>query len=75
MNWISIKKQKPEIIIEDGRVTGCSEPVLTVDLGSDEDPEVQRYCKGGRGDLTTEYWSGFASNATHWMPIPKLPKK
>ena len=75
MKWISIKKQKHEIIIEDGWVTGWSEPVLTVESGSDEDPEVQRYCKGGCGDLTTEYWSGFTSNATHWMPIPKLPNK
>ena len=74
MKWISVKKQKPEIIIEDGRVTGWSEPVLTKNAKSDDDPVVQRLCKGGRGDLTTEYWD-WGGLVTHWLPIPKLPKK
>jgi len=75
MEWISCKERMPEIIpFDKGGIVGASESVLTVDINSDEDPEVQYLRKGGRGDLTTEYWSGHTPNVTHWMPIPKLKK-
>lgn len=77
IEWVSIEDKMPELIFKNGSKLGRSNPVLTVNANyeiSDENPEVQVLCKGGRGDLTTIYWGGFIKEVTHWMPIPELPK-
>ena len=58
--WISVKERLPEYDVE----------VLTFETGNYKVNAVSEY---------TQWWwdsnEGFERNPTHWMPLPKVPKR
>lgn len=70
--WINAKKALPEIKEwSDGSIAGISDPVVTYSKITKTDPIVQRLRKGGRGDLTSIYWSD-DEDVTHWAKLTEL---
>jgi hypothetical protein len=76
MKWIKIEERKPELTSSSEDIPGCKWSDYVLLASPDHDEAIKGFYEID-DEEGIEYWLDYELcekvNATHWMPLPKLP--